>query len=139
MVPRELRTAATRFLRLAVPEFELRLSGSQPGHGYPVGRAGNVVQTTGAEEADGVGVAAVLAADTDLELGVRSSSLVRSQPDELADTLLVDRLEGILGKDLLVDVLGKEGAGVVPRVAERHLREVVCAEREEFRGFAQLL
>src|SRR5260221_6085320 len=99
MVPREVRTAATRFLRLAMPEFELRLSGSQAGHGYPVGRAGNVVQTAGAEEADGVRIAAVLAADTDLEIGVRRSSLVRSQPDELADTLLVDRLEGILAEN----------------------------------------
>src|SRR5229473_1555377 len=113
MVPREVSTAATRFLRLAVPEFELRLRGSQPGHGYPVGRAGDVVQTAGAEEADRIGIAAVLAADTDLELGIRSSSLVRSQPDELADTLLVDRLEGVPGENLLVDVLRKEGAGVV--------------------------
>src|ERR1700674_4712962 len=105
MVPREVSTAATRSLRLAVPEFELRLRCGQARHRHPIGRAGDVVQTAGAEEADRVGVAAVLAADTDFELGVRRPPLVRSQFHELADTLLVDRLEGVPGEDLLVDVL----------------------------------
>jgi hypothetical protein len=90
-------------------------------------------------EVDRRRVAAVIAADAHLEVGARRAAALDSHLDQLADALLVDRLERVFGDDLLVDVVGQEPADVVARVAERHLREVVGAERKELGMLGDLL
>ncbi len=55
----------------------------------------------------------MLSADADLQLRVGAAPFFRAELHQLADALLVDRLERILWQDLLVDVLGEERAGVV--------------------------
>src|ERR1700687_5707801 len=102
-----------RWLRLAVAALQFCLRRGQTRHRPGVRRAGNVVQPARSEEADRLRVAAVLAADSYFEVGVRRPSLVRSQLYELANAFLVDRLEGVPREDLLVHILRKEGAGVV--------------------------
>jgi hypothetical protein len=50
-----------------------------------------------------------------------------------ADAFGIDRRKRILVENLLVLIHAQELADVVAREAERHLREVVGAEREELR------
>src|ERR1051325_8299728 len=119
-------------------ELQLRLRRSEARHRHAVRWSGDVVQAAGAEEADGIGGSAVLAADADLEVRVRSAAALRAELHQLPDALLVDRLERVLLQDFLVDVLRQERAGVVARVAERHLCQVVRAEREETPRLAPL-
>src|SRR5918998_393069 len=83
-------------------------------------------------ERDALWIAAVLAADSDLEVHLRRSALLDADPHELPDPRGVEDLERVLGEHLAVDVLHQELAlGVVAAVAEAHLRQVVRAEAEE--------
>ena len=108
------------------------LRGRHPGDRHAVRRAAHVVEPGELEEADRVGVAAVLAADAELEVRLGLAAGPGRQPHEPADAGPVDRLERAAVHDLLLDVLGQEAAlHVVAREAERGLREVVRAEREE--------
>ena len=81
----------------------------------------------------------MLAADADFQILVCAAAALGAEADQLADALLIDRLERIFRQNLLVDVLGKERAGIVARVAERHLRQIVGAEGEELRDLAARL
>ena len=54
-----------------------------------------------------------------------------ADPDQLAHPLLVEHRERVGGQQLLLEVEGQELADVVAAVAERHLGQVVGAEREE--------
>src|SRR5216684_440476 len=103
---------------LVLLELQLRLRRRQACHRHAVWRAGDVVESAGSKETDGVGIAARLAADSDFQILVRAPASFRAQADKLADTLLIDRLERILRKDLLVDVLRQERAGIIAGVAE---------------------
>jgi len=89
-------------------------------------------------EGDGAGVAAVLAADPQLQL----LALAAAQPDrglhQLAHAYLVQGGERVLLEDALLEVLGEEaGLGVVAGDAEGGLGEVVGAEGEELRVLGQ--
>ena len=80
---------------------------------------------------DGERVAAVLAADADLEVGAGLAAQLHGHL-HLLDDDRVEGLEGVVRQDLVLDVLEKEPAlGVVAAVAERHLGQVVGAEAEE--------
>jgi hypothetical protein len=59
-------------------------------------------------EVDAGGVAAVLAADADLDGVVGLASELDAHLDESADALGVEALEGVVGQDLLVDVVGRK-------------------------------
>src|SRR5919199_5320950 len=99
-----------------------------------VRRAAHVVEPGPVEEVDRLGVAAVLAADPELEVGLGLPAGPRREPDEPADAGLVDRLERAAVHDLALDVPIEELAlDVVAREPERGLREVVRSEREEVR------
>ena len=89
-------------------------------------------------EADGGGVAAVLAADAELEVGPCLAAALAADPHELAHALAVDADEGILLQDALLLIGTEEGAGVVAREAEAGLREIVGPEAEELRGLRDL-
>src|SRR4051794_1949716 len=119
-----------RVRRLAVVEHGLR--GGHARDRHAVRRAADVVESSHVEEGDRLRVAAVLAADAQLELRLRLAAGPGGEPDEPADAGLVDRLERAPVHDLALYVLVEEAAlHVVAREAERRLREVVGAEREE--------
>ena len=94
-------------------------------------RAGNIVQTNLVAELNGRRIAAVLAADTDVERRIDRLAELDGHFHQLADANLVELCERIVLKDLNVIICGEELAGVVTGEAESHLGEVVCAEAEE--------
>src|SRR5262249_46802496 len=79
-------------------------------------RAGHVVQADVVEELDRARIAAVLAADADLELRLDLAAAPRRDRDELADAVLVEARERVLRQDALGDVDRQERAHVVARV-----------------------
>src|SRR5438270_9878435 len=79
-------------------------------------------------------VAAVLAADADLEITPRLAAFLDRDLHQAPDSDGIQRLEWVHRQDLLLDVLQQELAfGIVAREAERGLRQVVGAERKELR------
>ena len=80
------------------------------------------------------GVAALLAADAQLDVGTGLAAEIRSHLHQAANAHLIELGEGIGLVDLVVVVAGQELAGVVTAEAEGHLGEVVGAEGEEL-GF----
>ena len=77
---------------------ERGLGGRDPGDRHPVRRAADVVEPDRGEEADAVGVAAVLAADAELQIGVGAAAALRRDAHERADARDVDRLERASGR-----------------------------------------
>src|SRR5688572_5680884 len=104
---------------------------AQPCDGDHERRARDVGHVHPVTELDGRRLAAVLAADADLEVGARATPALDADLDELAHTLLVEDREGIVRQQPLLEVVGQELRHVVAAVAERHLGEVVGAEGEE--------
>ena len=90
-------------------------------------------------ELHGIGVAAVLAANAQLDARAGRIALLGRDLDQLADAGLVDGGERILLHDLVLGVSTEEGAGVVAGHAEAGLREVVGAEAEELSGLGDLV
>ena len=82
-------------------------------------------------ERDRLRLAAVLAADAELEVVADAAAALDGDPHQVADAVLVDRLERVALEDAVLEVVRQEAAGVVAREAERGLREVVRAEGEE--------
>ena len=77
-------------------------------------------------------VPAVLAADAELEPGPRRAAALHPDPHELADAIDVDARERVALDDPGLQVGGQERRlRIVAREAERRLREIVGAEREE--------
>ena len=99
------------FLILLIPADRLAagkrgLGGGQPGDRHAERRAGDVVHAHLVAEGDAVGVAAVLAADADLQvlavlLLARLAALGDADLDQLADPVDVERLERVDRQDLL--------------------------------------
>src|SRR5262249_60594915 len=94
-------------------------------------RAGDVVEPELVAERHRRRIAAVLAADADLELGLYAAALPDGDADQRADALLVEAGERVAREQALLQVVGEEGPDVVAREAERRLGEVVGAEGEE--------
>ena len=83
-------------------------------------------------ERDRARLAAVLAADPELDLGLRGPPALDRDPHQVADAVLVEHLERVPLEDPVLEVEGEELAlGVVPREAERGLGQVVRPEGEE--------
>ena len=78
------------------------LSGGQTGDGHTEGRAGHIVQTGAVAELHGGGIAAVLAADTQMQVGVHAAAQLAGHIHQLADALLIQLGEGIVLVDLLI-------------------------------------
>ena len=94
------------------------LRGSEAGDGHAERAAGDIVQADLVAELDGHGVAAVLAADAEVDVGVGLAAKLCRHGNELADADLVEAGERITLVDLLVVVRAEELAGVVTREAE---------------------
>ena len=115
------------------------LSSSQTCDRHTEGRAADVVQTDIVAELHARGVAAVLAADAALEHRALAAALEYGLADQLSHAVLVEDLERVVLQDALVEVDRQELADVVAREAQRHLRQVVGAEREELGDFGDLV
>ena len=116
-----------------------RAPGLQPGDRHAERRAGDVVEPDLVEEVDGVGVAAVLAADAELEAGPARAALLGGDPDQLADAVAVERLERADAEDALLQVGREERRlDVVAGEAPGGLGQVVGAEGEELGGLGDL-
>src|SRR3954447_12963628 len=83
-------------------------------------------------------IAAVLAANAELEAIAHLPPAVGRDANELTDAFAVDRDERVDRQNALRLVRAEEARGVVARNAERGLRQIVGAEREELRGLADL-
>ena len=82
-------------------------------------------------ELDGGRIAAVLAADTQLQVGAGLAAQGSGHLDQLANAVLIQAGEGIALIDLAGVVGIQELTGVVTGEAEGHLGQVVGAEAEE--------
>lgn len=96
--------------------------------GHAEGRAGDVVHAETGAELHGAGLAAVLAADADFEIGTGCTTFLYSHSYKLTNTYLIEYLEGIYLDDAVVFVEFQEFGCVVTRETEGHLREVVRSE-----------
>src|SRR6266852_8408376 len=123
----------------ALSDSEGGLRRGQTRHRHSEWTARDVVQTQLVAEVDRVRVASMLAADPDLEVLPRLSTLGDGHRHQPPHAVLVDRLEGVARQDLALEVADDEvPLGVVARVAESHLREVVGAKGEELRFLGDL-
>src|ERR1019366_10002484 len=87
---------------------ECRLRSCQPGGQQPEGRAGYVVEPDLVAELDGLWIAAMLAADANLEVGPGVASLGRSHLYQQAHARLIESGKGILFEDSGLDVRREE-------------------------------
>src|SRR5690348_18503664 len=90
-------------------------------------------------EVDRARLAAMLPADSRLELRSCASSIGHRHADQLPDARFVDHLEGVVGEDATLHVPGKEASRIISAHAEGGLREIVGAEREELRTRRDLI
>src|SRR3984957_6034149 len=90
-------------------------------------RAGNVVEPDLVAERDRSRVAAVLAADAELELRAYLAAALGRDPHQFADAIAIDRDERIDRQDALAGVDAEEARRIVAADAERGLGEVVGA------------
>ena len=89
-------------------------------------------------EGDGGGIATMLAANADLEIGTGLAPARDADLDELADAIAIDRDERIDLQDSLCDIGAEESGGIVAADAVGGLGQVVGAEREELRGLGDV-
>src|SRR5881392_659669 len=98
---------------------ERRLSRGEPRQRNAVRRAAHVVEAEPVAETDRARVSAVLTADAELQIGSRLPAALDGDLHQLADTVEVERLEGIRVEHPVLQIEGQELAlGVVARHAE---------------------
>ena len=73
----------------------------------------------------------MFAADAAFEAALCRAPLCDGHLNELADPRGVERLEWVAREQLRLQIIGQKRVHVVATEAERHLRQVVCAEAEE--------
>src|ERR1035437_2797689 len=103
----------------------------QPCRQQTEGRAGDVVEADLVAELDGLWIAAVLAADANLEGRPRVASLGRGHLHQQPNARLVKGGKWILFEDACLHVSGQEVVDVVSRNSESRLGQIVRAEAEE--------
>src|SRR5204863_1073285 len=97
-------------------------------------RAADVVEPKLVAERDRLRLAAVLAADAELQLRLGRAAALDPDTHQIAHSALVERLERVALEHALLEVVGEELAlGVVAGKTERRLGEVVRPEGEEVR------
>ena len=90
-------------------------------------------------EFDSRRIAALLAADTEFDVGSGGLTAFDSNLHKLAYTYLVESCEGVGFENLLHIVFVKELTGVVSGETESHLSEVIGTEGEEFSFFSDFV
>ena len=76
-------------------------------------------------------LAAVFAANPELDVRPSFASQIASDFHQAANALLIDRRERICIHNVELRVGGKKTAGIVPAHSQRRLCEIVCAKTEE--------
>src|SRR5438034_1441148 len=87
-----------------------RLRRSQTGDRDAVGGAADVVETHSLAERDRGRVAAVLAADAELDVRLHRPATLGGDADQVADAFLIEGHERVLLEDALVDIGVQETA-----------------------------
>src|SRR5207253_10205246 len=101
---------------------------------HAIGRAGHIVETRLVAEEYRRRVAAMLAANAELQLGPRLAAAFAGDLDQLADAFDVERGERIVLEDAALLIFLEERSRIVAAEAERGLGEIVGAKGEEFGG-----
>src|ERR1051326_7156252 len=116
-------------LRLALGVFpECRLGGGEAGDRYAERRAGNVIEPDLVAEGDRGGIAAVLAANAELDIGPHLLPALDRDAHQFAHAVAIERDERIDRQDALARVDAEEARRVVAGNAEGRLGELVGAE-----------
>src|SRR5690242_18917287 len=123
-----VRSASTHSRRADDRTPDRRLCGGEARDRHAIGRAGHVVQPDVVTERDGGRIAAMFAADADLQRWPRLAAALDADLDELADALAVERDERIDLQNALGDIGAKEARGIVAADAVGGLRQIVGAE-----------
>src|SRR5688500_16387826 len=133
---RSTLVAMPRMLAVLLPRSrDRRLRRREARDRHPIRRRRHVGETGVVAERDRRWVAAVLAADPDLETRARPAPALDRDPHHGAEAVAVEHLERVRRDDLLLAVCGEEALlRVAPRDPQERLREVVRAEGEEL-GF----
>src|SRR5436305_14938620 len=87
---------------------ERGLSGREPREGHAVGRARHVVEAEPVAEMNRRGIAAVLAADPELEVLPGRAATLDRDSHQVADARLVERLERIALEHAVLEVVRQE-------------------------------
>src|SRR6266536_5739488 len=110
--------------RISLPLLADRgLGRGQAGHRCAEGRGADVVQTELVAKGDRSGIAAMLTANSDLQIGPRAPPALDRDPHQFADSLPVQHLEGVVRQDALLHIEAQElGFGIVERPDPDDLR-----------------
>src|SRR5436190_15784721 len=117
---------------------ERGLGGGEACDGNAERRARDVIERNLVAERDRSGVAAVLAADPDLELRLRLPTALDADPHQFAHALAVDGDERIARENPARHVGAEKARGVAAANAEGGRRQVGGAEGREFRGLGDV-
>src|SRR5277367_1547553 len=116
-------------LRLACGALAERgLCCGEPRDRHAIGRARDVIEADLVAERHRSRIAAMLAADADLEIGPRLAAARDADLDQFADAVAIDRDERIDLQNSLGDVGAEESGGVVATDAIGGLGQIVGAE-----------
>src|SRR3546814_3460849 len=85
--------------------FQCRLRCRQTRDGHPVGRGADIIETGLFAEMDARRIAAMLAADAELDVGARFAPAFGREVDQLPDAFDVKADERVGQEDALVDIL----------------------------------
>ena len=81
----------------------------------------------------------MFATNSDLQSGLRLSPFLDTDFNQLADSLLIDRLKRIVGENSLLKIIGQEASNVVTGETESHLCQIIRAKGEELCDFRDLI
>src|SRR6476661_3856080 len=90
-------------------------------------------------ELHAVGISAVFAADTELDVGTSLASLCDGHFHQLANARLINGRKRVLLDDFQFLIRTEEGARIIATHTQRGLCEVVGSEAEEFRRLCNLV
>src|SRR3546814_5803575 len=117
--------------RLSSTLLQRRLRRREPRDRHAVRRRADVIEPQPLAKPDRGRVAAMLAADAELDTGPGLAPARRRDLDQFADALDIDADERVGRIDALVDIGRQEASGIVAAHPERGLRQIVGPEREE--------
>jgi hypothetical protein len=115
----------------SLSSLQRRLRRRQSRDRHAVGAGRDVIEADLFAEGDRGRIAAMLAADAELDVRAGLAATLGGKLDQLADAFDIEADERIARVDALVDIRVEEARGVVAAHAQRGLRQVVGAEREE--------
>src|SRR6266700_6198065 len=107
------------------------LRSGEPGNRHPEWTATHVVESQAVTEFHGVGITAVFAANTELDLRSRLAPFLDRDLHQLADAVLIDGGKWIAFHDFQLGVMRQKRSAVIAAHAKRSLGKIVCAEAEE--------